>query len=279
MACSSTAGSGFTVLGLTGSLSNDTLGFSGGYIDIVSNAVPFNGLGTWGGTTASWSSSTNWTDANNTHGVPGDGTRRPGTDTATFSGSGSTAITLDVSPSLAGLSFSGTNYTLMGGSLTLNSSMGTATVLVTSSTQTIDSALVLATSSSFQPDSTSVLKLSGQISGTGALALDGPGELVLSGTNNSFSGGAVVNEGTLIVNNSGALLDGSSLTVGAGGTFIFDPTVAGSPAMGLSRDSIVPASAAVAAVPEPGTLVLLIAGLVMGLGVWQRKRRIRRGFA
>ena len=38
-------------------------------------------------------------------------------------------------PSLAALTFSGTNYMLSGGSLTLDSSTGTATVLVTSGTQ------------------------------------------------------------------------------------------------------------------------------------------------
>jgi hypothetical protein len=43
------------------------------------------------------------------------------------------------------------------------------------------------------------------------------------------------------------------LTVGAGGTFLFDPTASGSP--------LANPAAAVAAVPEPGTLVLVLAAL------------------
>ena len=47
-------------------------------------------------------------------------TRGPGVDTAAFSGSGTaTAITLDINPNIAALSFSGSNYTLSGGTLTL----------------------------------------------------------------------------------------------------------------------------------------------------------------
>jgi autotransporter-associated beta strand protein len=94
--------------------------------------------------------------------------------------------------------------------------------------------------------------------------LDGPGTLVLSGTN-SYTGGTTVEAGTLIVTSNTALPDGSSLTVGAGGTFLFDPSAAGSP---------VANSSATVAVPEPGTLALLIAGLAVVFGVW----RSRRGF-
>ena len=57
-----------------------------GQLDIVS--AGFSGSGTWVGGTASWSSSSNWTDGAN-QGVPGDGSRPAGTDTAAFSGSGS----------------------------------------------------------------------------------------------------------------------------------------------------------------------------------------------
>ena len=97
-----------------------------------------------------------------------------------------------------------------------------------------------------------------------SLTLDGGGELILSGSN-SYSGGTVVDDGKLIVTSNSSLPDGGSLTVGAGGTFIFDPSMAGS--------SVV--ASTTAAVPEPGTLALLMAGLVVGFGIWRRKK----GFA
>ena len=112
-----------------------------GYLDLaVASAATFSGSGTWvssSGTT--WSNGSNWLDGNGQNGVPGTAGRPA--DTATFSGSGSvTAITLDVNPSLAALSFSTSNYTLSGGSLTFSSSSGTAALTVASGTQTIASA-------------------------------------------------------------------------------------------------------------------------------------------
>ena len=94
--------------------------YTGGSVEVVSSTIPFTGSGTWIGTDQHLEQfQRNWTDGVN-NGVPGDGTRGPGVDTATFSGSGTvTAITLDINPNLAALSFSGANYTLSGGSLTL----------------------------------------------------------------------------------------------------------------------------------------------------------------
>ncbi len=101
-----------------------------------------------------------------------------------------------------------------------------------------------------------VMVLSGNNSydgGVEGINKTGSGVMVLSG-NNSYDGGTTVNEGTLVVTSSTALPDGTSLTVGAGGTFVFDPSLSlgGAP---------VAASAAVTAVPEPGTLALLVVGL------------------
>ena len=86
----------------------------------------------------------------------------------------------------------------------------------------------------------------------------GAGELILSGSN-SYQGGTYVDGGTLIANTGSAIPDSTGLIVGAGGTFVFDPTVTGSPTAELSR---VPQPAAeINPVPEPGTIVLLLAAL------------------
>ena len=237
MACSSTAGSGFTVTGLTGPLSGDTLGFSNGYIDIVSGAV-FSGSATWvsSGSSLLWSNSANWAD--NSSGLPGvPGTAGRPADTVTFSNSSSAAsITLDVNPSLAALTFSGTNnFTISGsGSLTLsNTSTGMAGVTVSGGTQTIASTMQIAGGNLLVTASNSGwLAVPGNISDDGnqralTLAGDGSGQLVLGGSN-SYTGGTYVEQGTLVANTSGAIPDSSALIIGAGGTFVFDPTVTGS---------------------------------------------------
>ena len=106
-------------------------------------------------------------------------------------------------------------------------------------------------------------------SGSMPLALTDAGTLILSGTDNSYSGGTYVNTGTLIVNNSGAIQDGTSLTVGAGGTFIFDPTMSGT-----SMDAS--PSLRPEVVPEPGTIVLVLAAL-WSAAIYCRFRR-RKAF-
>ena len=104
--------------------------------------------------------------------------------------------------------------------------------------------------------------------------MNGPGILVLSGTN-SYTGGTFVDAGTLIVDHGGAIPDGTSVTVGAGGTLIFDPEATAGPVADAHLRS---SAGETVAVPEPGTLALLAAGLLIGFGVWQRKKRIRMDF-
>ena len=116
--------------------------------------------------------------------------------------------------------------------------------------------------------------ISGNISeaaaGTGVLKLDADstGTLLLSGTN-TYSSTEVL-AGTLVAVSASAVPDGSSLTVGAGGTFIFDPSLAGGPVTGSA------ASSGLVAVPEPGTPALLAAG---GAAVLLLVRRRRRTYA
>ena len=115
-----------------------------------------------------------------------------------------------------------------------------------------------------------LLALSGSVADDGGqrtltLTGDGSGQLVLGGTaSNTYTGGTYVEQGTLVANANGALPDDSPLVVGAGGTFVFDPTVTGAPAsvVGDARPAGAPSAAgSAAAVPEPSAVVLLLAAL------------------
>jgi len=156
----------------------------------------------------------------------------------------------------------------------LNSGAGPATVTATGGTQTIASLVTLGSTASFAPAADSQLTISGNIgeaTANQALRLTGVGTLVLTGTGNTYTGGTYAEQGTLYVQNSGAILDGSSLVVGAGGTFVFDPTMTGSPLAATSSHMAVQLNP----VPEPGTIVLLaVAAAVAGLGARRRRRSL-----
>jgi autotransporter-associated beta strand protein len=91
------------------------------------------------------------------------------------------------------------------------------------------------------------LTVANVISGSGSLVQLGPGTLTLTASNN-FSGGIIVDAGTLILASNKAVADGSNLTVGDG-----------------SQISASPVPAAATPVPEPGTLVLVVAVALLGI--------------
>jgi autotransporter-associated beta strand protein len=90
------------------------------------------------------------------------------------------------------------------------------------------------------PSLTDTLRLSGDLTGPGPIIKEGAGLLILGGAN-SYGAGTDVMAGTLEVNSPLALPGGSTLTVGANAISMFNAAI----------------PQAVAAVPEPGTIVLL----------------------
>jgi fibronectin-binding autotransporter adhesin len=111
-----------------------------------------------------------------------------------------------------------------------------------SASATVSSALLTA------PNAADLLVISGNLSGPGPLATGGLGTVLLSGSN-SYTGGTSVSAGRLIVNDGAALAAGSSLLVGAAASQFFAAAAEAS-------------SGVATAVPEPGSLLLLICGAV-----------------
>ncbi|MGA2254684.1 MAG: choice-of-anchor D domain-containing protein [Thermoguttaceae bacterium] len=171
------------------------------------------------------------------------------------SGATNTATTLGQDFSIDSLNFtSGTAAMSVGGSNTLTLAAG-ITVSGGTATQTISSGVILGASQVWMVNGR--LAVTGSINGAAGVVLtkSGSGTLVLSGSD-SYLGGTVVTAGMLDVAQGSALAAGSSLTVGAGGTFLFDP----------SQTTVSPLiSAGAAAVPEPGTLTLLVAAALAAL--------------
>ena len=205
--------------------------------DPTAAAAKFSGSATWTSISGSaWNDSANWVDVNGLAVVPGTSPRPDNTDVATFSGSGTvTAIDLTgAAPSLHALNFNASSYTLSGGSLTLKSDTGTATVTVGGGTQSLGSQLTLASRTVMDVSNGARMKISGNIGQNGVQSLTkvGSGTLTLSGVN-TYSGGTMVMAGTLVATTAQSIPNGA-LTVGAGGTLIFDPSVTTSPISVLS---------------------------------------------
>ena len=181
-----------------------------------------------------------------------------------------TAITLDGPQTLGQLILSATSatagYTLLpgnGGSLIMsNTGNAESLILVTSGSHSISAPVSLSGALSIVPTAGTTLNISDNISeqtpGAGSLSLDGPGLLVLSGSDTYTGGTSVTAAGaTLIITSGSSIAANTNLTIDAGGTFIFDPN--GTADLVATR-SASPAGA-IAAVPEPATLVLLAAAL------------------
>jgi len=238
---------------------------SGYTLDYLTNEIDvIGGASHWKlAQSGSWSTPSNWVGS-----VPGGNGAQAAIDPAT--GGSDYQITLDGAKTVGTLEFGNSNsatsgYTLTGtDTLTLNNN-GTATITVTDGKHAIETPVAL--TGGLDVGGSGTLTFSGSISGTGPLTMSGTGgTLILSGTG-LYTGGTIVSAGLLAVTSGTALPDNQSLTVGAGGTLIFDPSYVAAPI-------VFGQSLAVSPVPEPSTLALLAAGLVVGFGVWRRGKRI-----
>ena len=265
-------------------------GLTSGYrLDYESTqlAVILAGPPTWTNTAGgSWNTGGNWVG----NIVPG---TAPGQQAVV--GAATTlpvTITLDTAQTLGSLTFassSSSGYTLTPGvsgtgSLTMATSDSTASqILVTSGSHLISANVTLTGSLMVTPAASTTLEISGNmgesIPNAGILVLSNSsaGTLILSGSN-GFNGGTVVEAGTLVLTNNEALAEGSSLTIGDASAFTAGPGGAGAAAAGSaavvlgSGPNEVTALPSITPVPEPGTLVLVLAGLIAGLATWRRRR-------
>ena len=218
-----------------------------------------------------WSSDNNWSDTLGDGAAGAPGVHGYSGDAATFGasiGGTSAVVTLDTSATVSALTFSNTaagSYTLSGSganTLTLNNSGSGATITVASGNHLIDAPVVLSDNVVVSGSGMLAFGNSSSIAGNYSLTMDGAhGTLILSGSDN-YTGGTVVEAGKLLVTGVEALQEGTSLTVGANASSIFGASEAG---------AFDPNLTAATAVPEPGTLMLLVTG-TLGLLAYARRR-------
>jgi autotransporter-associated beta strand protein len=195
-----------------------------------------------------------------------------------------------------------------GGNLTLVATSGAVTLANSGGSHSISASLALGSNLNVTTAGGSKLTISGpvtQINAGTSLGLSGSGTLLLSGSD-SYSGGTTVSSGTLDVNSAQALPTAGLLVVGRNGRVVLgnitgaaelaaaspltsesislasvpavssvDSSVAeqaSSPAVQTSVPVAAPVSGSPAAVPEPGTVLLLLVGGV-ALAAWRRQSR------
>lgn len=168
-----------------------TFGSSGGFVtlQIYIAAVLSNWNVDSGG---SWNTAGNWSGA-----VPNGAGEGAILNKALSSPA---AITLDGSKTVGGLTLDSANgYTIAagsGGTLSLDSGVSQASVIVSSGSHTISAPVALASNTVASVASGSALSVSGAISGTGSLSKSGAGSLDLDSAN-TYSGGTTITGGSV----------------------------------------------------------------------------------
>ena len=265
-------GSSFSNVTFNGSPLSGTsyqLEYNANQLDLL---APSSGTGSWASTSGSWSVGP-WTPS-----AP-NGRGQAAMLNSAVAANSPVTVTLDVPVTLGtlvlgnsdGSTTSGFSISAAGANaLTLDNSGSTSQITVQQGRHAISAPITLAGNLNVAPSAGSTLTLSGDIgeSVTGSsLSLDDAGTLILTGSD-GYTGGTFVNAGTLLVQNPNAIPQGSSLSVGAGAASLFAGTMHPWSAAG----GVVPGGGDVAAasgnsagappaVPEPGTLALLLAGL------------------